>query len=124
MFSTEHSLSRHIQYSEGYVVEDTGYKVKCQLCNITEDCCIRMISHVEQKHKRTSTLLPNFKDHYTRLSGLRQDHKDRDSSALCTIHEKYICSEFFAAKHVMSTANNIIANMRKSPCTRAINFLY
>ena len=99
MFSTEHSLSRHIYHTEGYGVGDRGnkYKVKCHLCNNTEDCCIRMISHVEQRHKRTSTLLPNLKNHFTRISRLLgPSHGSRDSSELCTVHIELTCRDCVA----------------------------
>ena len=96
MFLTEHCLARHIHYTEGYGVGDRGYKVKCHLCNTTEDSCTRMIYHVEQRHKRTSTLLPNLKNHFTRHSILRSGHESRDSSDLCTVHTELTCSDCVA----------------------------
>ena len=42
-FSTEHSLSRHIHFSDGQGVGDGWYKVKvkCHLCDNTETSCKR-----------------------------------------------------------------------------------
>ena len=96
LFSTEHSLSRHIYYTEGRGIGDVGI-VKCHLCSRKEDNCGTMILHVKKFHHRTSTLLPDLKNHVTQLSRLLQPgHESRDSSELCTVHTEFTCSDCVA----------------------------
>ena len=92
MFSTEHCFSRHIYYTEGYGIGDVG-EVKCHLCSHKEDSCRRMIGHVERRHHRTSTLLSNLKNHFTRSSTIKHHQENRDSSELCRVHDRYTCSD-------------------------------
>ena len=71
-FLTEHSLSRHIYtvlLNEGkgahYPSNWTGCDVKCRICEHISSSCAAMVEHVENEHKRTSSIIPKLKKHYS-----------------------------------------------------------
>ena len=71
-FPTEHSLSRHIYvvlYDKGkgehYPSDWNGCDVNCRICKHTSSSCAAMVEHVENEHKRTSSLIPRLQKHYS-----------------------------------------------------------
>ena len=64
-FETEHSLAIHMGYP---IAGGTGFgdssNVKCQLCDHCERLCSSMVEHVQEKHRKTHSIISKLKVHY------------------------------------------------------------
>ena len=64
-FPTEHSLSLHIYLipmrGSCFPRKWEGSDVKCRICEHVSLSCAAMVEHVEEKHYRTCSIIPNLK---------------------------------------------------------------
>ena len=68
-FPTEHSLSLHIyeipMRGSCFPRKWEGSDVNCRICEHVSSSCAAMVEHVEEKHHRTCSIIPNLKEHYS-----------------------------------------------------------
>ena len=124
MFSTEHSLSRHIHYWAGYGlgIEVTRFSFNCVTSLKT---AVQGWSVMLKKYTKEPVLyFPIW-----RITSCGFQRYVKITKTVIQVHYVlYMKStpvvNVLLAKHVMSTANNVIANVLKSPWTSAINKTY
>ena len=78
MFATKHGLSKHIYFSDKSGAGDLALgTVKCTICGLVKSNYAKLLHHVQNENRRTSTTVSNLKLHFTWFS--LTDHEDREA---------------------------------------------